>query len=85
MLYLSLKHLNNKSFKIKAFKVLKYYGRKYDVCLNNLKEHVACFQKSLIKDVLARSSGNWSKAVDLLQMDRGNLHRLVKRLHKKCF
>ncbi|QIA65913.1 nitric oxide reductase transcriptional regulator NorR [Vibrio astriarenae] len=38
------------------------------------------YQKDLIAHALEKSDGTWSKAAEFLQMDRGNLYRMGKKL-----
>ncbi|WP_460026840.1 nitric oxide reductase transcriptional regulator NorR [Methyloparacoccus murrellii] len=49
----------------------------------SMAEAVAAFQRELIETALARARGNWAEAARLLKLDRGNLHRLAKRLGVK--
>jgi len=48
-----------------------------------LAEQVAQFQRSKINQALQHNDSNWSQAAKQLGMDRGNLHRLAKRLGLK--
>ncbi|MFM2587348.1 nitric oxide reductase transcriptional regulator NorR [Vibrio sp. TBV020] len=41
---------------------------------------VESFQKDLIVHALEQSNGTWAKAAEFLQMDRGNLYRMGKKL-----
>ncbi len=45
-----------------------------------LSEAVADFQRERILSTLARCGNNWAEAARILGLDRGNLHRLAKRL-----
>ncbi len=45
-----------------------------------LRDAVDEFQRGAIRDALAASSGNWALAARRLGLDRGNLHRLARRL-----
>jgi anaerobic nitric oxide reductase transcription regulator len=38
------------------------------------------YQKDLITHALKQSNGTWAKAAEFLQMDRGNLYRMGKKL-----
>lgn len=49
----------------------------------SLREAVQDFQRGLIQDSLERNRGNWAAAARELQVDRGNLHHLAKRLGMK--
>ncbi|PMH44499.1 nitric oxide reductase transcription regulator [Vibrio sp. 10N.286.49.B3] len=48
-----------------------------------MREAVEVFQVNLIQHALEQNQGVWSKAADFLQMDRGNLHRMGKKLGLK--
>ncbi len=48
-----------------------------------MNEALAEFQRQLITERLAAFSNNWAKAAKSLGMDRGNLHRMAKRLALK--
>ena len=48
-----------------------------------LSERVDAFQARLIQSALADAGGNWADAARRLGVDRGNLHRLAKRLRMK--
>ena len=41
---------------------------------------VESYQKRLIVHALNKSNGTWSQAAEFLQMDRGNLYRMGKKL-----
>ncbi|MGZ8219892.1 nitric oxide reductase transcriptional regulator NorR [Methylomagnum sp.] len=41
------------------------------------------FQRRLVQATFAKANGNWAEAARLLGVDRGNLHRLAKRLGLK--
>jgi anaerobic nitric oxide reductase transcription regulator len=41
---------------------------------------VESYQKRLILHALNKSNGTWSQAAEFLQMDRGNLYRMGKKL-----
>ncbi len=45
-----------------------------------LAEAVARYKRELVKEALEEANGNLSKAARALHVDRGNLHRLAKRL-----
>ncbi|MDN3696089.1 nitric oxide reductase transcriptional regulator NorR [Vibrio genomosp. F6] len=45
-----------------------------------MRELVESYQKQLIEHALAESNGVWAKAAEFLQMDRGNLYRMGKKL-----
>lgn len=45
-----------------------------------MRELVESYQKELIVHALKRADGIWSKAAQFLQMDRGNLYRMGKKL-----
>lgn len=45
-----------------------------------LKDMVDTYQRNIIVSVLQEQNGNWSRAADLLGVNRSNLHRLAKRL-----
>ncbi|SJL82627.1 nitric oxide reductase transcriptional regulator NorR [Vibrio palustris] len=45
-----------------------------------LRELVECYQRELIEHALAKTGGVWAKAALFLQMDRGNLYRMGKKL-----
>ncbi len=49
----------------------------------SLAEQVAAFQRRVIAAKVAENGGNWSRAARALGVDRGNLHRLGKRLGLK--
>jgi anaerobic nitric oxide reductase transcription regulator len=49
----------------------------------SLRDAVDEFQRERLRDALARCEGNWSAAARLLQVDRGNLHHLARRLGMK--
>ena len=46
----------------------------------SFSEAVDDFKRATIEHALQRTDGNWAAAARFLQMDRGNLHRLAKRL-----
>ena len=46
----------------------------------SLKTATENYQRQLIQDVLKETQGNWSATARQLQVDRGNLNRLAKRL-----
>lgn len=48
-----------------------------------LREATADFQRSLIHEAVRRNHGNWAAAARDLQVDRGNLHHLGRRLGLK--
>jgi anaerobic nitric oxide reductase transcription regulator len=50
---------------------------------STLAEAVDGFQRGLIRDTLGAAQGNWAEAARQLGVDRGNLHRLAKRLGLK--
>lgn len=45
-----------------------------------MRETVESFQKQLIEHALEQTNGIWAKAAEFLQMDRGNLYRMGKKL-----
>ncbi len=45
-----------------------------------MREAVEAYQKQLIEHALQRNGGVWSKAAQFLQMDRGNLFKMGKKL-----
>ncbi len=45
-----------------------------------MRELVESYQKQLIEHALSESNGVWAKAAEFLQMDRGNLYRMGKKL-----
>lgn len=45
-----------------------------------MRELVEQFQKDLIQHALHQSNGVWAKAAEFLQVDRGNLYRMGKKL-----
>lgn len=45
-----------------------------------MRELVEHYQKELIEHALNQSNGVWAKAAEFLQMDRGNLYRMGKKL-----
>ncbi len=45
-----------------------------------LREATADFQRSLIREAVRRNRGNWAAAARDLEVDRGNLHHLARRL-----
>ncbi|MFV0576508.1 MAG: nitric oxide reductase transcriptional regulator NorR [Vibrio sp.] len=45
-----------------------------------LRQAVEDFQKQLIEHALRKNNGVWAKAAEFLQVDRGNLHKLGKKL-----
>lgn len=49
----------------------------------NMRTLVEEYQKSLIDHALDKTGGVWSKAAQFLQVDRGNLYRLGKKLGVK--
>lgn len=49
----------------------------------NLASATDDFQRQLIRTALAEAGGNWAEAARSLGMDRGNLHRLGRRLGLK--
>ena len=48
-----------------------------------LAEATAMFQRQTISDALSLANGNWAEVARQLHVDRGNLHRLAKRLGLK--
>ncbi|HFQ5106420.1 TPA: helix-turn-helix domain-containing protein, partial [Vibrio vulnificus] len=48
-----------------------------------MRELVESYQKQLIEHALSQSDGIWAKAAEFLQMDRGNLYRMGKKLGVK--
>jgi anaerobic nitric oxide reductase transcription regulator len=48
-----------------------------------LREAVEDYKRAVIQQALTESEGNWSRAAELLALDRGNLHRLGQRLGLK--
>ena len=44
------------------------------------RDRMDAFAKQLVKRELEESNGNWATAARALQIDRGNLHRLARRL-----
>lgn len=48
-----------------------------------MRETVESFQRQLIEHALLESNGIWAKAAEFLQMDRGNLYRMGKKLGVK--
>jgi len=50
---------------------------------NAMNDALADFQRNLISERLAANNQNWSQAAKSLGMDRGNLHRMAKRLGLK--
>lgn len=48
-----------------------------------MNDALADFQRQLISERLAANNQNWSQAAKSLGMDRGNLHRMAKRLGLK--
>ncbi len=48
-----------------------------------LRQRVEMFQKQEILAMVERTNGNWSKAAELLGINRSNLHHLAKRLGLK--
>lgn len=48
-----------------------------------MNDALADFQRNLISERLAANNQNWSQAAKSLGMDRGNLHRMAKRLGLK--
>lgn len=46
----------------------------------NMRELVEGYQKQLIEHALTESNGVWSQAAQFLQIDRGNLYRMGKKL-----
>ncbi len=46
----------------------------------NMRELIEEYQKNLIRHALEQNGGVWSKAALFLQMDRGNLYRMGKKL-----
>ncbi|USD68255.1 nitric oxide reductase transcriptional regulator NorR [Vibrio sp. SCSIO 43136] len=49
-----------------------------------MRQLVEMYQADLIQHSLDRSSGVWSKAAEFLQVDRGNLYRMGKKLGVKA-
>ena len=47
---------------------------------HGMRELVEAYQKDLIVHALEVTNGTWSKAAEFLQMDRGNLYRMGKKL-----
>jgi anaerobic nitric oxide reductase transcription regulator len=45
-----------------------------------MREAVEAFQKQLIEHALQLNNGVWSQAAAFLQMDRGNLFKMGKKL-----
>ena len=41
------------------------------------------YQRALLQQALKQSGGKWNKAAELLSIDKGNIHRLGKRLGLK--
>ena len=48
-----------------------------------LSARVDAYQAQLVQAALAEAGGNWADAARRLGVDRGNLHRLAKRLGMK--
>jgi len=48
--------------------------------LRSLRESAAAHQRQLVEHALAEQHGNYAAAARALGMDRGNFHRLAKRL-----
>lgn len=48
--------------------------------VQNIRDSVDNFQRELIHELLAHYQGNWTKTAQHLNIDRGNLSRLAKRL-----
>ena len=48
-----------------------------------LREQVAQFERSLVRQALQAASGNWAEAARWLGIDASNLHKLAKRLGVK--
>jgi len=48
-----------------------------------MRETVESFQRQLIEHALLESNGIWARAAEFLQMDRGNLYRMGKKLGVK--
>jgi len=46
----------------------------------NMRELVEVYQKQLIEHALSESNGVWAQAASFLQVDRGNLYRMGKKL-----
>ncbi len=49
----------------------------------SLREALQDYQRQLIRESVARNDGNWAAAARELQVERGNLHHLAKRLGLK--
>ena len=49
-----------------------------------MRELVECYQRDLIEHALKQADGVWAKAAEFLQMDRGNLYRMGKKLGIKA-
>ncbi|AXY00835.1 nitric oxide reductase transcriptional regulator NorR [Vibrio alfacsensis] len=49
----------------------------------SMRELVEHYQRDLIEHALSQSGGVWAKAAEFLQMDRGNLYRMGKKLGVK--
>jgi anaerobic nitric oxide reductase transcription regulator len=49
----------------------------------NLAAAVDEFQRKLIRSALSKTGGNWAEAARAIGVDRGNLHRLARRLNLK--
>ncbi len=45
-----------------------------------MRELIESFQRDLIEHALSQTGGVWAKAAEFLQMDRGNLYRMGKKL-----
>jgi anaerobic nitric oxide reductase transcription regulator len=45
-----------------------------------LHEEVELFKRGRISHAIDQAAGNWAEAARLLGLDRGNLHRLARRL-----
>ncbi|WP_413282887.1 nitric oxide reductase transcriptional regulator NorR [Vibrio sp. MA40-2] len=63
-------------------KPLKEPNKQVNLALQSksMRESILDFQKQLIENALQQSDGIWAKAAERLQMDRGNLYRMGKKL-----
>ncbi len=54
-----------------------------DISQQKMNDAISSFQRKLIAERLAAHNQNWSEAARSLGLDRGNLHRVAKRLNMK--
>jgi anaerobic nitric oxide reductase transcription regulator len=71
-----LRHMDT----FKSFHALKAEPQHLPSQSQPMRELVELYQKELIQHALQQSNGIWAQAAEFLQMDRGNLYRMGKKL-----